>query len=198
MELVRNSNPFDVHLRTTRLLLRRVKESDDKDMFEYTSNHEVTRFLSWNPHADIAQAKEYIAHLILEYDMSDRYAWAIEKCDSRKFIGIVRIFDVSYANKRGELSYILNPDFQGKGLAIEAIKAVIEFCFTKIGLNRIQAKCTSDNVQSERVIQRLGMIYEGMLKEFWINKGSPSDAKLFALLAANYANMISENYFAKD
>jgi ribosomal-protein-alanine N-acetyltransferase len=198
MELVRNRNPFDVHLRTARLLLRRVKESDDKDMFEYTGNHDVTKFLSWNPHTDIAQTKEYIDHLILEYDMLDRYAWAIEKCDSSKFIGIVRIFDLSFANKRVELSYILNPAFQGKGIALVAIRAVIEFCFDKVGLNRIQAKCTPDNFPSERVIQRLGMSYEGTLKEFWINKGISADAKLYALLAANYVKLTSENSLKKE
>lgn len=198
MEVFKSENPFDKNLKTARLLLRRIRESDDNDMFEYTSNYEITRFLSWNPHSEITQTKKYIALLISEYDAKDCYSWAIEISELKKFIGIVRIFDISYANKRGELSYILNPAFQGKGMALEAIKAVIEFCFIEVGLNRIQAKCTPDNSPSERVIQRLGMNYEGTLKEFWINKGKAADAKLYSILATGYLLNISENSLTKE
>lgn len=182
-EIVLNKSPFNKDLQTIRLILRQVRESDDKDMFEYTSSPEITKFLSWEPHNDITQARFYISQLIENYKLADCYAWAIEVKDLNKFIGIVRIFDVSFANKRGELSYILNPAFQGKGLAVEAIKAVLEFCIEQVGLNRIQARCTPDNYPSERVMQKLGMRYEGTLRDYWINKGIFTDAKLFALTA---------------
>jgi ribosomal-protein-alanine N-acetyltransferase len=181
-----NKNPFDKVLETPRLLLRRLKESDDQPMFEYTSNPYVTKYLSWYAHTEIIQSQRYIESVIAEYDSPYSYTWAIEIKEFQKFIGIVRIFDVSYGNKRGEISYILNPVFQGKGLIVEAIAAVIDFCFTKIELNRIQAKCTPDNYSSERVMQKLGMKYEGTLKEFWINKGILTDAKIYALTAHNY------------
>lgn len=184
-ELVLNKNPFSKDLQTSRLMMRQVRESDDKDMFEYTSNPEITRFLSWEPHTEITQARLYISHLIENYQLSTCYAWAIELRDIKKLIGIVRIFDVSFTNKRGELSYILNPAFQGKGFAVEAIRAVIEFCIGQVGLNRIQARCTPANFPSERVIQKLGMRYEGTLRDYWINKGIFTDAKLFALIAVD-------------
>ena len=188
-EVILNQNPFARNLTTMRLSLRRVKDTDDKDMFEYTSNPEVARFLSWEPHSVISETQQYIARLIENYNQNNCYAWAIEISELEKFIGIVRIFDVSFANRRGELSYILNPAFQGKGLAAEAIKAVIDFCLIELRLNRIQAKCTPDNYPSERVIQKLGMRYEGTLKEFWINKGILTDAKIYALTAADYLNV---------
>jgi [ribosomal protein S5]-alanine N-acetyltransferase len=189
VKTVNSQNPFNINLRTKRLNLRRVKESDDRDMFEYTSNPDVSRFLSWDPHIQITQTQEYIARLIEDYNLNNCYAWAIELSEIGKFIGIVRIFDVSFANKRGELSYILNPVFQGKGLIVEAIKVVIEFCFIEVDLNRIQARCTPDNYSSERVIQKVGMAYEGTLREFWVNKGVFADAKIFALTATDYKNM---------
>jgi [ribosomal protein S5]-alanine N-acetyltransferase len=193
VEAVINQNRFDKVLITNRLSLRRIKESDAGDMFEYTSNPEVSRFLSWEPHSEIAQTRSYIAKLIEDYSLNNCYAWAIELTEINKFIGIVRIFDVSFANKRGELSYILNPFFQGKGLVVEAIKAVIEFCFTKVELNRIQARCTPDNYSSERVTQKIGMRYEGTLKEFWVNKGVFADAKIFALTASDYKKIMDKS-----
>lgn len=195
IEFATHQNPFDKNLKTPRLSLRRVKESDDEDMFAYTSNPEVTRFLSWNPHIEIIQTQRYIESLISEYNLSASYAWAIEILEFKKFIGIVRIFDVSYGNKRGELSFILNPIFHRKGLMVEAIMAVIGFCFTNVRLNRIQAKCTPDNFSSEKVLQKLGMSYEGTLREFWINKGVSEDAKLFALTANDYKKKLINNLY---
>lgn len=186
-EIMLIKNPFDKDLQTMRLIMRQVRESDDNDMFEYTCNPDITRYLSWEPHHEIAQARLYISQLIENYKLTDCYAWAIELKEFNKFIGIVRIFNVSFANKRGEISYILNPAFQGKGLAVEAIKAVIEFCIGHVGLNRIQARCTPDNYPSERVIQKLGMQYEGTLKEYWVNKGIFTDAKLYALTAVDFS-----------
>jgi len=179
-------NIFDRILETPHLTLRRIRESDDKDMFDYTSNPIVTKYLSWNPHSDIIQTQKYITSLIAEYNSTDSYAWAIENKKSNKLIGIVRIFEVNYANKRGELSYIINPLFQGKGLIVEALKAVVDISIKEAGLNRIQAKCTPDNYASERVMQKLGMSYEGTLKQFWINKGIFMDAKIYALTANDY------------
>lgn len=184
-EILLNKNPFEKDLLTSRLLLRQVRAADDKDMFEYTCNPEVTRFLSWEPHHDVAQTQLYISQLLGSYKLTDCYAWAIELKEINKFIGIVRIFNVSSANKRGELSYILNPSFQGNGLVVEAIKEVIDFCIGQVGLNRIQARCTPDNHASERVMQKLGMRYEGTLRDYWINKGVFADAKLYALTATD-------------
>lgn len=192
MELIRNINPFDVELSTARLLLRRVKESDDNDMFEYTSDHGITKFLSWNPHTDITQTKRYIDKVIAQYDQTDCYAWAIELQERRKLIGIVRIFDVSTYNKRGELSFIVNPSFQGQGLALEAISAIFGFCFNKAGLNRIQAKCAPENYSSAKLMQNLGMKYEGTLKQFWIKKETFTDAKIYSIVAEDYRKLLSE------
>lgn len=186
VELPNIQNPFDKKLNTTRLELRRIRESDDRDMFEYTSNPSISKFLSWSPHTEIAQTQRYISSLLEEYSSIHSYAWALELKELNKFIGIVRIFDISFGNKRGELSYILNPSFQGKGLITEAIKSVLKFCFKEIGLNRIQAKCTSDNYASEKVIRNVGMSFEGTLKEFWINKGIRTDAKSYALTYSDY------------
>ena len=179
-------HPFDKVIITERLIMRRLKETDDGDMFEYTSIAEVSKYLSWEPHTDISQATKYIKSIIDQYSVLNSYTWAIELKEIHKFIGIVRAFDISNNNKRLELSYILNPSYQGKGLAMEAIRAVIDFCFKELGLNRIQARCTPDNDASRKLIQRLGMIYEGTLRGFWVNKGIVTDAAIFGITKYDY------------
>lgn len=178
-------NPFDVKLETNRVILRKLSVSDAKDMFEYTSNKACSEHLSWKPHVKIDQTENYIKGVIKGYNNSNEFSWAIEEKVQHKFIGVVRIFDVSFYNKRGELSYILNPAFQGKGLMLESIRCVLDYCFKDVGLNRIQARCTPENTASEKIMKSLGMIFEGRLRDYWINKGVFKDALLYAI-SINY------------
>ena len=178
---------FDLRIETERLILRKLRRSDAEDMYEYTSDPEVTKYLSWETHADIQQTEKYIESVIAQYKNDHSYSWAIELKESKKFIGIVRIFDVSMSNKRGELSYIMNPGFQGRGLMSEAIQAIVELCFKELGLNRLQARCTEENISSEKVMQKIGMSYEGILYEYWINKGVPANAMLYAMIRKNFS-----------
>ncbi len=176
---------FDVIIETERLILRRIRRADAEDMYEYTSDPEVSKHLSWDSHTDIQQTIGYIESLLAQYDTEHSYNWAIEIKEYKKFIGIVRLFDISMPNKRGELSYIMNPAFQGRGLITEAIQAIVDLCFHRLGLNRLQARCTQENVASEKVMKKLGMTYEGTLYEYWINKGVPENAKLYAIINKN-------------
>lgn len=178
-------NVFDKEITTDRLILRRLHPKDAYDMFEYTSIEEVTRHLSWHPHTDINQAVSYIKTITHEYENSiNCFTWGIVIKSEEKLIGSIRAFDASFHNKRIELSYILNPVFQGRGYITEALLSVIDFC-KKSGFNRIQAKCTLKNLASEKVMLKLGMQYEGTMKGYWINKGIIRDAKSFALIISS-------------
>ena len=96
------------------------------------------------------------------------------------------LFDISEANKRAELSYILNPAFQGMGYMAEAIYAVMDYCFNTAGINRLQARCTPDNAGSESIMKRMGMSYEGKLKQYWLIKGAYADAVIYAITAGEF------------
>lgn len=177
-----NKNILDKEIISPRLILTKLTEDDAKDMFEYTSNSEVTEHLSWYTHTEINQALKYIRTIIFEYDNSvNSFTWGVKLKSNKKLIGSIRVFDASFHNKRIELSYILNPVFQGQGYITEALLSVIDMC-KESGFNRIQAKCTVNNIASEKVMQKLGMEYEGILKGFWINKGIIRDAKSYAVV----------------
>lgn len=176
------NNPFNISLDLSDLLLRPLTMDDDKDMFEYTSMTEVTKHLSWDAHKDIEQARTYIQTVLDEYQTtSSCFTWGVVLKSEQKLIGIVRLFDISLSNKRAELSYIINPHYQGKGYVQKAIRGVIKFGFSNGYLHRFQARCTLDNSASENLMKKLGMRHEGTLKNYWINKGIVSDAKLYAL-----------------
>lgn len=176
---------FDQTLNTSRLVLRKIMYSDTADMFEFTSEVEISKHLSWYPHKSLYETKVIIERILSEYQNSiDYFSWGIILKSEEKLIGTVRLFDISFPNRRLELSYILNSNYQGNGYMTEAIQEVFKFCLEK-GFNRFQARCTINNYASEKVMLRLGMKYEGLLKGYWVNKNLVKDAKIYAIVFEN-------------
>jgi ribosomal-protein-alanine N-acetyltransferase len=92
--------------------------------------------------------------------------------------------DVNYApeHARAELGYVLSREHRGKGLMPEAVRAVIRFGFGRMELNRIQARCVAENTASARVMEKVGMTYEGTLRESEYIKGAFWDIKIYSIL----------------
>ena len=186
------NNIFDYNLKTQRLTLRRLKISDDKDMYEYTSDHRVTQYLEWQHHTKISQTRSFIENVIGEYDTAkNAYLWAIELISESKLIGVVRIYDYSPQNKRAEISYIMNPAYQGNGYIGEAIDSIFDYCFNTLKINRIQAKCFSNNTASEKVMKKTGMLHEGIMRKYVYIDGQYEDAVLYAITEESYRNQIN-------
>ncbi|MBN1414284.1 MAG: GNAT family N-acetyltransferase [Bacteroidales bacterium] len=180
-------NIFSTDMESDRLHLRNLSQADVKDMFEYSSNPEVTKYLEWDAHKDIKQTKHFIERSISENKNSDNsFVWGIELKEHAKLIGVLRIYDYSPKNRRAEISYILNPAYSGKGYMSEAILLLFEFCFTKCNLNRIQAKCSVFNTGSEKVMQRTGMLYEGLMKEYTCIHEKFHNELLYAITSDGY------------
>jgi ribosomal-protein-alanine N-acetyltransferase len=171
---------------TNRLKLRPLSKDDAQDMFEYTSQQASTKYLSWDPHSNIGRTISFLEELESKYgSIHSEFSWGIELKETGKMIGVVKLFDISSASRRAEVSYILNSNFQGKGYINEAIAAVIEFCFSEMKLIRVQARCSTDNIASEKVMQKAQMSFEGILKKYWILKGEIKDVALYAITNTN-------------
>lgn len=188
------NNIFDQNLKTERLLLRRLLISDVEDMFEYTSDARVTKYLEWSHHIEIDQARYFITKILKEYDNEKHaFLWAIELVSDAKMIGVIRIYDYSPQNKRAEISYILNPAYQGKGYIGEAIGIFLNYCFNNLDITRIQAKCSTDNIASEKVMQKVGMHHEGIMRKYFYIDGLIKDALLYAVTDESYKDRFN-NY----
>lgn len=180
-------HPFNTEIESKRLILRPLTINDSNDMFEYTSNPLVTNHLSWNPHTDIAQVKSFIVEVLKKYETVDtEFTYGIELKSENKLIGVLKIINISYYNKRGEFTSILNPKFQKKGFMGEAWKALLDYSFNNIGLNRIQSYVTLDNVASQKKNDRAGLSLEGRLKDYWVMKGEYKDALVYSITAKSF------------
>ena len=149
-------------LHTERLTLRKMKVADADDMFEYASRPETTRYLTWRPHRSRAYTKEYLEYLGTRYATGDFYDWAVTlDGESGKMIGTCGFTRFDPQNDSAEIGYVINPAYHGHEYALEAAREVIKFGFEQLGLHRIEAKYMKGNAPSRRVMEKLGMSYEG-------------------------------------
>ena len=186
---------LDTIIPTQRILLRRLSFSDANDMYEYTSSPLVTKYLNWSPHKNISEAEKFIELVLQKYETVDtEFTYGIELKAEKKLIGVLKILNISYYNKRGEFTSILNPLYQGKGYMGEAWQGLLNFCFNTAGFNRIQSHVTVDNVASINKNIRAGLVLEGKLKEYQIIKGEFKDVLIYAITADSFMKSEGGSY----
>ena len=159
-------------LLTDRLTLRRLMVYDTQDMYEYASRNDVTKYLTWYPHADRDYTREYLQYLGNRYAAGMFYDWAIVYEPDAKMVGTCGFTSFNCAADSAEVGYVLNPDYWGKGIAGEALERVLRFGFEELKLHRIEARFMKDNERSMRVMERAGMTFEGYLRDAMHVKGS--------------------------
>lgn len=177
-------------IKTKRLILRKLTSADAGDIYAYAGNPEVSRYTLWRPHSSLAQTRRFIANVRKNYRSGSPENWGIEDRADAKLIGTIGFFYYDALNRKGEIHYALSQKYSGQGLMSEAVKAVMRFGFTRLRLNRIEAKCMPDNKASERVMQKCGMRYEGLMRKALLAKGRFVDLKAYAILKSEFSGRI--------
>ena len=176
-------------LETDRLILRRLTKNDAEDMYEYSSDPEVPRYLTWTPHEDIYYTRKYIKYIISQYKTGEYSDWAITLRSNGKMIGTCGFTSVDLSNSRAEIGYVLHGGYRGRGYASEAVKAVLEYSFNILELNRIEARVMEGNTPSEKLLNTLGFRHEGTgMKELYV-KGDFVNVKHFAVCRDEYISL---------
>ncbi len=158
-------------LETKRLKLRALRESDSGDMFEYACQSVVTRYLLWREHESEAYTKNYLRYIESRYAVGDFYDLAIVEKESGKMIGTCGFTRIDTVNNVGEIGYVLNPSYSGKGYATEAAGEIMRYGFEVLLMHRIEARFMKGNEASVRVMQKLGMTFEGYSVDSMYVKG---------------------------
>lgn len=175
-------------IETDRLIIRKFVETDIDDFYEYASDNEVTRYLSWDTYKNKDIAKEYITSIIEKYNRYELAPWGIELKENSKLIGSIDFVQYDYKNFSAEIGYVLNKNYWNKGIMTEALRAIIKFGFEKMDLVRIEMKHNVKNIGSERVIQKNALKYEGTLRKKEFLKKEFVDVKYYSILKEEYYN----------
>jgi [ribosomal protein S5]-alanine N-acetyltransferase len=173
-------------IETDRLLLRKITLNDAQDMFEYASDPQVSEYTTWSTHASIEDTKYFLKSLIKMYKRRELVDWGIEHKADRKFIGTCGYVEWSMTHSRAEIGYALSSKYWNQGYMSEAVNAIMEFGFREMVLNRIEAKCKVNNIASARVMEKLGMQLEGILRQQLFVKGRYWDLKLYSILRDDF------------
>ena len=163
-----------------------MKVEDAGDMYEYACQSEVTKYLTWSPHPSREYTRDYLAYVQKQYEDGEYYDWALIFKDEMKMIGTCGFTSFDDENNAGEIGYVLNPDYWGRGLAAEAVREVLKFGFQRLNLHRIEAKHIEGNNQSRRVMEKCGMSYEGTHRSSMYIKGEYRTICICAILREEY------------
>jgi ribosomal-protein-alanine N-acetyltransferase len=172
-------------LETDRLLLRQVKLDDNQAIFDYYTDPLVTEYFM-EPLTD-PQKAQAIAQEYAGYDsVNTGIVWAITLKPNPTLIGTCGYETFSRYDKRGEIGYDLARKYWGQGIAKEALRAIIEYSFADLDLNRIQAYVLAENTRSIRRLESLRFAAEGVLRDYrWFN-GKFSNWALLSLLKKDW------------
>lgn len=139
-------------LTTERLFLRRARMGDLEDFHAIFSNVDAMRYWDCLPHADISQTERFLKGMVAASPLeSDDFVLELEG----------RAIGKAGCWRPGEIGYILHPDWWGKGLAREALRAIIPHNFKTLPADRLRADVDPRNTASLRLLSRLGFSETG-------------------------------------
>jgi [ribosomal protein S5]-alanine N-acetyltransferase len=178
-------HPFP-RLETERLVLREITSKDSDALFEIFSDNEVMQYWSCKPFSSIDQACDLIRRISEAFSSGESIDWAITHRDNDRLIGKCRFSSWRREHCRAEISYILARKHWGQGIAGEALCALLSFGFRQMGLHSIEAQVTPGNDASTRMLERLGFVLEGHLRESFLVEDTFVDSLIFSLLRKDW------------
>ena len=139
---------------TERLILRRYEPEDAEPLYRRLgSDPSMYKYSGWNPYATLEMAQETVREFIRHYDDEHVYSWVIDVDDV--VVGTIGAYD--YKDDRIEVGYSVVPAWQGRGIATEALKEVLEYLTENEGISCVTAWCADENTGSWRMLEKAGM-----------------------------------------
>ena len=173
-----------MEIESKRLMLKEISFNDLDDIHELYSTPEVDEFNTLGISKDIEATKELIRPMIEEQAANPRksYNWKIVLKDTGEFIGLTGLSLSNNKFKLGEIYYELLPRYWGNGYATETSKIVINSGFDNFQLHKIEAGVATGNNNSIRVLEKSGMIREGLRRKILPIRGEWKDNYHYAIV----------------
>jgi RimJ/RimL family protein N-acetyltransferase len=169
-------------LHTARLLLRPFTDGDMDAIFALQSSPRVLRYWDAPAWKNRAQAERFIAGCRQIEQEGTGARLAIERAADGVFIGWCSLGKWDPVYRSAKMGYCLDDVAWGQGFATEAANALLQWAFETLDLNRVQAETDTRNTASGRVLEKLGFVHEGTLREDCIVDGEVSDSSVYGLL----------------
>ena len=171
-------------LETDRLILRRFVNEDAAAMYKnWASDEEVTKYLTWPTHSSQEISRSVTESWVKRYTNENYYQWAIVlKDNGNEPIGSITVLNMKEDISMAHIGYCIGRTWWYRGITSEALKAVMDFLFDVVDVNRIEARHDPRNPNSGKVMKKCGMKYEGTLRSSDRNNQGICDANYYGIL----------------
>jgi ribosomal-protein-alanine N-acetyltransferase len=178
-------------LRTERLVLRQITESDGEGLFGIFADEQVTEFYAWDRFTDVAQGHELASRTAGQFRQREAIRWGLVLPGAPRIIGTCGYTRWSGQNRFALLGYDLARDYWHRGLMSEAVRAVLRFGFEQMALHRVEATVVTGNTASAALLGRVGFQCEGVLRGRFLKRGTFWDVQMFGLTRADWAAAVA-------
>jgi len=181
------TNTFPI-LKTNRLVLRQINESDANSILNYLSDKEVMKFYGLEPFQTIEDALDEISWYQSILNEKTGIRWGITLKEENEVIGSCGFLNMVPQHARTDIGYELDKRYWGKGIASEAMGAIIKYGFEYLHFQRIQALIEPPNIPSQKLAERHGFMKEGLLRNYEFTGGKFDDLYMYSLLKQDFDN----------
>ena len=180
-----NYNPFP-ELVSERLLFRKLKETDAKEVFRLRSNPERMKYIPRPVLETEEQALDMILMMNAKVEENTDINWAVCEKVTGAFIGFMGFYRTQPENYRTEIGYMILPQFDGKGYVTEAVATLLHFAFDVVQFHSIEAVIDPKHIASARVLEKNGFKKEAHFRENGYFGGKFWDAVHYGLLKREF------------
>jgi RimJ/RimL family protein N-acetyltransferase len=167
---------------TPRLVLRPVAGADLPDLLAVNGDDEVTRFLPYASWQGLEDGQAWLMRMQVMHTSGSGQQLVLQRRSDGRVLGGLLLFKLEAPSARVELGYVLGRAHWGQGLMAEAAMAACTHAFGAMGMRRIEAEVNPANRASNLLLQRLGFVLEGTLRQRWTAKGATYDTHLYGCL----------------
>lgn len=181
---------FEKKFLTERLLIREYRKDDLDGFLRVVRQPEIVRTTYGIPkHYSRARGQWWLRTIKENKRNNSSYEFAVFLRDTKYYIGNVGLINVSFEHNRADISYYIDRDYMNRGYATEAALEMLKYGFEHYGFNKIQGLCMSVNPASRRVMEKIGMSYEGTLRQDLFKDGIYYDIDRLSVLKSEYYSL---------
>ena len=182
---------MDLHtptLHTDRLRLRPFDDADADALYAMQSSAHVLRYWDAPPWTERDLAAKFIAKCQQMAEDGTGARLAVDRVEGGAFIGWISLTRWNPDYRSAALGYCFIEDAWGHGYATEAAHAVLQWAYETLDLNRVQAETDTRNVGSARVLEKVGFVHEGTLRQDCVVNGDVSDSWVYGLIRSDWSS----------
>ena len=170
-------------IKTERLILRPFELSDASDVQRYAGDYDIARTVANIPYPyEDGMAEEWINSHAEKFEENNELTLAITHKQKKYLIGAIGLVRIAAEHQHAEMGYWIGKPFWGNGYCSEAARALLDFSFNSLKLNRVFAFHFAHNPASGRVLQKIGMTHEGRLRKHIIKWDDYVDLEVYGIL----------------